>query len=126
MEEYIITLEGKRIGTTKLEKADPPMGVVFGLIEFEEIDSPYNFILKYCKANNVALNEDDPKLEAIFTQEIDELLVFNRQGVEIKGIGSSISGFKQEGYEIEIFGIPYPFYEEEFPHHREAYDNHFS
>ena len=29
------------------------------------------------------------------------------------------------GFEITIEGIPYPFYEEEFPHHRKAYEDMF-
>jgi len=31
-----------------------------------------------------------------------------------------------EGFEISIEGIPYPFYEEEFPHHRNEYDEIFN
>ena len=126
MKKYIIKLDGKRIGTTNLEKADAPMGVVFGLINFEGINNPYQFLSNYCKNNNILINENDPEVEAIFTQTIDTLTVFNEEGIEIKGVGSAISGFKEEGYEIEILGIPYPFYEEEFPHHREAYDKQFS
>jgi len=30
--EYSIYLDSKKIGTTRLEKADAPMGVAFGLI----------------------------------------------------------------------------------------------
>jgi len=126
MKKYIVKLDERRIGTTNLEKADAPMGVVFGVIDFEGIDNPYQFISNYFKTNNIPVNENDPETEAIFTQTIDSLTVFNEKGVEIKGIGSGISGFKEEGYEIEILGIPYPFYEEEFPHHREAYDNQYN
>ncbi len=31
-----------------------------------------------------------------------------------------------EEYEISISGIPYPFYEEEFPHHVKEYENMFN
>ena len=124
--KYIVNLDGKRIGTTCFEKADAPMGVAMGLIEFEGISNPYHLIRDYCKNNNVPLNENDPKLEAIFTQSIDGLTVFNEEGIEIKGESATISGFKEEGYYIDIFGIPYLFYGEEFPHHREAYDKQFS
>jgi hypothetical protein len=33
---------------------------------------------------------------------------------------------KDEGYEISILGIPYPFYKEEFPHHVKEYENMFN
>ena len=126
MKKYIIEIDGQRIGTTRLEKADPPMGVVFGLIEFEGIDNPYKFISHYCDINGIPVNENDPNLEAIFTQSIEGLSVFNEDGFEVKGVSSGISGFKDEGYEIEIIGISYPFFEEEFPQHVEEYANQFS
>lgn len=126
MKRYIIKLDGNRIGTTNLENADAPMGVVFGLINFEGINNPYQFLSNYCKNNNIPVNENNPEVESISTQTIDDLTVFNEDGIEIKGAGSAISGFMEEGYEIEIIGIPYPFYEEEFPHHCEAYDKLFS
>ena len=34
---YNIELDGKLIGTTKLEKADAPMGVAFGQILFNDM-----------------------------------------------------------------------------------------
>lgn len=123
--KYIVQLEGKRIGITYFERADAPMGVVMGKIIFEGIDSPYQLFRNYCKKENIAINEDDPKIGAIFTQSIQELKVFTEDGIEIKGAGATISGFTDEGYEIDVFGIPYPFYNEEFPHHRKAYDNQF-
>ena len=124
--KYIISLDGNRIGTTNFEKADAPMGVVMGLISFETIDSPYIYFLNYCKNNNIKITENDPDLECIFTQSIEGLKVFNETGIEIKGVGANIYAFKDDGYYIDVFGIPYPFYEEEFPHHREAYEKQFS
>jgi hypothetical protein len=124
--KYLVVLNNQCIGTTQFEKADAPMGVVMGLIVFEGVASPYQFFCNYCKNNNVSINEDDPECEAIFTQSIEGLKVFNEAGVEIKGEGVTVSGFKDEGYYIEIFGIPYPFYGEEFSHHREAYEQQFS
>ncbi len=41
--QYKIFLEGKTIGTTMLEKAEAPMGVVYGQIDFLKIASPYHF-----------------------------------------------------------------------------------
>lgn len=41
---YDIFLDDKIIGTTELEKADAPMGVVFGRINFANIVVDYDFI----------------------------------------------------------------------------------
>jgi hypothetical protein len=123
--KYVVVLNGERIGTTELEKADAPMGVVFGLIAFDEIASPYEFFRDYCKRNDVVLNSDEPENELIDTQDIKSLSVLNEYGKEIKGEATSINGLKGEGYYVEIIGIAYPFYGEEFPHHVEAYDNQF-
>ena len=44
---YKIHLNGVLIGTSELEKADAPMGVAFGLIKFNGIESPYAFFKEY-------------------------------------------------------------------------------
>ena len=123
---YNITLNGTLIGTSELEKADAPMGVAFGLIKFNEIESPYEFFKEYCLKNNIVINTDDPEFEFIDTQVISELKVFRQDGMEIQGVaGNAITGMKGEGYEISILGIPYPFYEEEFPNHAAEYKTMF-
>ncbi len=75
---------------------------------------------------NIVINTDDAEFEFIDTQVISELKVFRPDGLEIKGVaGNAICGMKEEGYEISILGIPYPFYSKEFPHHRKAYDSRY-
>lgn len=124
--EYSIYLDSKKIGTTRLEKADAPMGVAFGLIEFIGIESPYRFFKEYCSKNDITINTDDPEFEFMDTQVIVGLKVLRNDGVEIKGeAGNAISGMKEEGYEISILGIGYPFYEKEFPDHVKAYKEMF-
>lgn len=119
---YKIFLDGKEIGTSELEKADAPMGVAFGLIEFNGIESPYEFFKEYCLKKNIVINTDDPEFEFIDTQVMSELKVFRQDGMEIQGVaGNTIKGMKDEGYEISILGIPYPFYKEEFPNHVAEY-----
>ena len=125
MNEYKIYLEGQQIGTSKLEKADAPMGVVFGRIN-PSTALDYNFIKKYCKSNNVQLATDYEEDKFLATYTIDQLRVINNKGIEIKGIGNQIAGMDGEGFEISIEGIPYPFYQEEFPHHRKEYDEMFT
>lgn len=123
---YIITLDDKRIGATLFESADPPMGSVTGLISFESIANPYEVFSAYCGKHNVPINDIDPEFEAIFTQAIEDLQAFNDKGVEIKGAGATISGFKDEGYFIDIFGIPNTLFADEFPHHQKRYEESFN
>ncbi|MEX0359809.1 MAG: hypothetical protein AB3N10_02355 [Allomuricauda sp.] len=119
---YKILLGNQEIGISRFEKADASMGVVFGLIEFNEIESPYRFFKNYCAKNGVDINTDDPEFEFIDTHVIPELKVLRPDGIEIKGVaGNAICGMREEGYEISILGINYPFYAEEFPHHVKAY-----
>ena len=123
--KYKILLDDLEIGTTQFENADPPMGVVFGKISFSNNEFGYKFLSDYCKSENILVNEDDPAKQLIITQSIDALKVVNEEGVEIKGEGAGISGMEEDGFEIEIIGIAYPFYDQEFPHHRDIYESQF-
>jgi hypothetical protein len=122
---YKIILDGQEIGTSLLEKADAPMGVVFGVIRFVNQDFGYDFFKNYCISNGIELASDYPEDKLMSTRTIESLLILNGSGKEIKGIGNQITGMDGEDFEIAIEGIPYPFYEEEFPHHRKAYDEMF-
>ena len=122
---YKILLEGKEIGITQLEKADTPMGVVFGEIHFSSKEVGYAYLLSYCKENNILITEY-PEDNFFQTHEsVESLKILNEDGIEIKGVGNQLSVIKGETYEISIQGIPYPFYEEEFPHHVNAYNEMF-
>ena len=124
---YRVELDGKSIGETRLESADPPMGVVLGKVIFSISEDPYSLFKQHCLAHKVPINVDDEKFGVIDTQTIGELKVFRSDGVEISGVpGASICGMWEDGYQIAILGVPYPFYDEEFPHHTEAYDRKFS
>ncbi len=123
---YDIFLDENKIGTTELEKADAPMGGVFGEINFITISSGYDFFKTYCVRNDIELVADDPEERLILTRTINNLAVKNELGIEIKGLGNQISGMDSDKFEISLEGIAYPFYEEEFPHHVKAYDNQFN
>jgi hypothetical protein len=125
MKEYSIYLNGDLIGTTRLEKADAPMGVVFGQVDSKTQNFGYNFIKDYCKANNIKIADDYPEDKMISTMTIDSLIVKSESDVEIKGVGNQISGMDSDGFEVTILGISYPFYEEEFPNHVKAYNEMF-
>jgi hypothetical protein len=120
---YHIFLENIKIGTTRFEKADAPMGVVFGLIEFTESNIGYDFIKDYCIKNRIYIEIDYPEEKLISTRTIDGLKVLNSDGVEIKGFANQINGMDSEGFEISIEGITYPFYGDEFSNHVKEYKN---
>ena len=119
-EKYIIEIMGKPLGYTFLEKADPPMGVVFGEIIFANNESGYRYFKAYSQQYSVTVNEDDAKNKYIYLSDLVDVRVISEQGVNIAGISITFAGFGDEGH-IEIIGIAYPFYKEEFPHHYEAY-----
>lgn len=116
---YDIFLDDMKIGTSLLEHADASMGCVNGQITFLEKKLDYEFFSEYCKNNNIKADEY-PVEKLISTQTIPSLKVRNEKGTEIRGVGCYITGMDSDGYEINIIGIAYPFYEEEFPHHRKA------
>jgi hypothetical protein len=122
--KYNIFLDNEKIGTSLLEKADPPMGVVSGQIIFTEKPLTFDFFSKYCLDNGIK-TEEDAEHKFISTQTIPTLKVINENGIAINGVGCYIEGFGSDPMEIFIIGIPYPFYQEEFPHHRKAYDDQF-
>lgn len=121
---YTIILEENIIGTTELEKADAPMGVVFGKINFINIKSGFEFFKEYCKKNKIDFDYY-PEDKLILTRNIPNLIIVNEQNVEITGMSSYITGMDNDIFEINIDGIPYPFYEEEFPIHVEDYKKQF-
>jgi hypothetical protein len=125
MKEYSIYLNGDLIGKTNLEKADAPMGVVFGQINSKIQSFGYKLIKDYCKLHNIGIADDYPEDKLISTMTIDSLTVRCEKEIEIKGIGNQISGMDSDGFQISLEGIPYPFYEEEFPHHVKAYNEMF-
>lgn len=110
---YKIFLEESLIGTTELEKADAPMGVVFGKINFIEIKSGFDFFKQYCEKNKI---EFEAYLgdKIISTRYILKLKIVDDKNFEIIGKGNYINGMDNDIFEINIEGIPYPYYEENF------------
>ncbi len=122
--EYDIFLDNVKIGVTKLEKADAPMGVVFGEIIFYDNKFDYDFLREYCIINNITFSEDAED-KFINTYNIPALSVIHKDHDPIKGLACYIIGMDKEGFEINIIGIEYPLYEMLFPHHVNHYNNLF-
>ncbi len=106
-----------------LEKADAPMGVVFGDIEFYEVPSGYEFFKSHCITGGIDIASDNPDEKHILTIDIPTLKIMDLAGVEIKGLGASIDGMDGDAFQVTISGIPYPFYAKEFQHHIQAYED---
>src|SRR5688572_16880684 len=123
--EYAIFLDGEKIGTSFLEFGDAPMGVAFGKIYPIIKNFGYEFIRDYCFSNNMITADHYPNEKYISTRTIDSLKIFNEDGVEIEGECNQIRCGEDEICEISIEGIPYPFYEIEFPQHVEEYTKRF-
>lgn len=123
---YNILLDNNKIGTTELEYADPPMGVVFGKVHFDNISSGYDFLKTYCLTNSIEVISDYPDNRLITTGDIANMKVVDQNGVEIKGQGTNVEGMDTDVFQVTILGVPYPFFEEEFPHHVKAYDDKFN
>jgi hypothetical protein len=121
---YDIFLDENKIGTTELEKSDSPMGVAFGQIKFIDLISGYEFFKQYCLTNKIEFT-DYPEDKLIMTGSIPTLKVADKNGIKITGKSTDISGTDNDTFDITVLGIPYPFYEEEFPHHVKAYHEMF-
>jgi|SRR5690606_26581082 len=120
---YRIELNGNFIGTTEFEFSDVPMGVVFGKINFENIESPYNLFKSFCLENNVEISDDDLEDKFLNTMIIPQLKVFYVDKNELKGWGAHIAGTDNEGFEIYYLGITEDIMKSEFKNHYEKYFN---
>ncbi len=122
--KYILELNGVNIGYTKFEFADPPMGVVFGKIIFDEIDSPYELFKNHCIKFNVELIADFYKDRLISTYNIPQLKVFLPNGNQLEGWGGAITGMDSDEFQIEFSGVSYEIMRTEFKHHFLKYYGH--
>ena len=123
---FKIKLEEQIIGTTEFEFADVPMGVVYGKINFIDIESPYLLFKNYCLANNIHINYDSEKERLIDTAIIPNLRIYyNDFKEELKSWGSSISGIEisDDVFEFEItsYGLESETMSTLFKHHFDEY-----
>lgn len=124
-ERYAVRLYDIVIGYTSLEKADPPLGMVSGKMELENIESGYDFFSVYCKETESQINVDYPDFKFIDAQSIRGLNVVNAKNMPVAGEIINVKGFDSDSFEIEISGIPQSDYATLFPVHVDAYENQF-
>jgi hypothetical protein len=122
---YIVKLYDVVIGYTELEKADPPLGMVAGKMELENIDSGYDFFSVYCKETESQINVDDPDFKFIDAENIRGLNLFTASDELVSGETMTIRGFDSDSFEIEIVGIQKSTFASLFPSHIDAYENQF-
>lgn len=124
---YKILLDDKLLGTTKLEYGDPPMGIVFGQIDFLEKNIGYDFFKQYCKDNLIEIQTDYPNDKLITTGQIEKLKVYNSENYELVGkLGNNIEGMDSDSYTITMLGLDREVYEREFPEHIAEYEQKFN
>ena len=123
--QFKILLDGKLIGTTLLEKADVPMGVVFGQIELQNIDNAYTFFKSYCLQNQIGIT-DDKHDQLLTTRHIPNLKVYDsNDNSEIKGSAVYVSGQGRNDFEIAVEGVPHNIFAFKFKHHVDNYKGLF-
>ena len=114
MKEYKIFLDDILIGTTNFEFADVPMGVVYGKVNFIDIENPYFFFKKYCDTNDIDYHFiDDEKY--IQTFELKHIKINRSDSYFIRN-GASFCGF-DEDFQIEMYNISSEIMKSEFLHH---------
>ena len=119
MKEYKIFLDDILIGTTNFEFADVPMGVVFGKVNFIDIENPYLFIKNYYLKNKTNFEHDD--CEEFLTSQIQRFIkVYKDNNEELIGWGAYLSGLKDD-FQIDFMGIESDLILAEFPHHVKQY-----
>ena len=119
MKEYKIFLDDILIGTTNFEFADVPMGVVYGKVNFIDIENPYLFIKNYYLKNKTNFEHDD--CEEFLTSQIQRFIkVYKDNNEELIGWGAYLSGLKDD-FQIDFMGIKSDLMLAEFPHHVKQY-----
>ena len=114
MKEYKIFLDDILIGTTNFEFADVSMGVVYGKVNFIDIENPYLFFKKYCDTNDIDYHFiDDEKY--IQTFELKHIKINRSDSYFIRN-GASFCGF-DEDFQIEMYNISSEIMKSEFLHH---------
>ena len=124
--EYKIHLGEQLIGTTMLEKADAPMGVVFGDINCNTEEFNYEFWIRYCQRNSIELAMNEPEQKMLSTRSIAELKVTNSEsGNILQPLSNQITVMDGDSYEITLEGINSAQMISEFSHHLDEYNKRF-
>ena len=106
------------VGTSRFEKADASMGVVFGDLDIQIDGFGYNFFKQYLSNKGIGF-DDYPSDQLISSRTILELRAINPDGLELEFLGNQITLMEDVECTITLEGIPSEQYATEFPHHLE-------
>ena len=101
---YSIFIENTLIGKTELEFGDPPMGVVFGKIDFININSGYDFFKEYCEKNEIEF-EFDSEGKFITTRYIPKLKIIDEENTEITSHTRILRSVEKHYPLVEILAV---------------------
>jgi hypothetical protein len=121
MRIYQIWLADTLIGTTLLEKGDPPMGGVHGRIVPIIEGFGYDYVKQFYASRNIGF-DDYPDDKVISTRATELLRVITPEGKVIESLGNQIGGMDGDAFDIFLEGVGYPFHAEEFPKHCADYE----
>ena len=119
---YEVYYNENLIARSKLECGDPPMGVVTGVLIFSKTINKFDFLKNLLKNEDIDIDEEEKMIQ---TTANPSWTVLSPKGKKIEGVGTYLEGMESDGFYITILGVPYPFYEQEFPRHCKRYEEKF-
>src|SRR5262245_59350723 len=108
------------IGRSRLESGDPPMGVAFGEFEPSEAFGPLRASLTCARDGSGEERPDMRILSGLCAKTVGGSVIVCSH-VEVIEYGEVDAPL---GWEVSCLGIEYPLYDELFPHHVKAYEDH--
>ncbi len=105
---YEIYLGSNILGTTSLEFTHSSQDAIFGTINLKQGISGYEFLMQWCKTNNVELEIDLPEDQIILTKSILPLTIKDQHGVTLNWISNQITGIADKDFELSVYGISCP------------------
>lgn len=105
---YNIYLGTYKLGTTSFEFTNSSKGIVFGVIDFKEGITGYDFLKQWCKNNNIELEIDLPEDQIMLTKSISPLTIKDEEGVTLHWISNQITGIADNDFELAVQCISCP------------------
>ena len=112
---FEVLVDGHIVGSTRLEHDDAPMGVAFGAMQ--PLASYAQLAHRFDACRNGGLSGTGVTVRIEGSAECLECLG--------AGIQDYTAELPDEPISVEVVGIPYPLYEQLFPHHVAAYKARF-
>lgn len=105
---YDIYLGTHKLGKTSFQLTNSTQGIVFGLIDFKEGITGYEFLKNWCVNNQVELEIDLPEEQIILTKGILPLTLKDEDGAILHWTSNQITGIANHDFELSVQGISCP------------------